>query len=160
MARPTKTQPARLTDEPVNAAPARPNKEASKHADERATEKGHSRQTEAEADLDPALIFLGNAVLKARRDMGLTQLELAKKANCASSAIFMVEAARQNMTIKSLLLIAAALNVQIGDLLPRTEQQLPAKLKELAEVLIDSSGRLATHLRTVDRAIAELSKEN
>jgi len=112
-----------------------------------------------EADPDPVLVYIGQTVLKARKKMGLTQLQLSKKAGCNSTAVFMIETARQNMTIKSLMQLAAALDLQIGDLFPRTAPGMTAKLKELAEVLSDSSGRIAIQLRNIERIVGELNEE-
>jgi len=69
---------------------------------------------------DPLLIYMGRAVLKKRTEMGLTQLQLSQKAGCASTAIFMVEGAKHNMTIKSVMLLAAALDLQVSDFFPRS----------------------------------------
>jgi transcriptional regulator with XRE-family HTH domain len=112
-----------------------------------------------ESDPDPVLVYIAQVVLKARKKMGLTQLQLSRKAGCNSTAVFMVETARQNMTIKSLMQLAAALDLQIGDLFPRTAPGMTAKLKELAEALSDSGGRIAIQLRTIERIVGELNEE-
>lgn len=115
--------------------------------------------TPPETERDPVLVYVGEAVFKARKELGLTQLQLSKKAHCNATAVFMVESARQNMTLKSLMQIAAALNLQVGDLFPRSMPRTAAKLKEVAEVLTDTTGRIAIHLRTIDRLVAELNEE-
>ncbi len=113
----------------------------------------------AEVQPDPVLLYIARVVHKARKEMGLSQLALSKKAHCNSTAVFMVEAGRQNMTIRSLMQLAAALNLQIGDLFPRSTPRTGAKLNEVAEILTDSTGRIAIQLRTIDRLITELRDE-
>src|ERR1700712_197451 len=72
---------------------------------------GESTETipKEETQPNPMLLYMARAVLKRRTEMGLTQLQLAHKAGCNSTAIFMVEGAKHNMTIKSVMLLAAAL---------------------------------------------------
>ncbi len=161
MAKPTKTPPATPAHKQVAAAPAKTEAGPAKVPQGRPKlQTAGSGKKRPEINMDPTLVYMGKAVLKARKEMGLTQLELSKKVNCAPAAIFMVETARHNMTIKSIMLLAQALNTQTGDLFPRTLPRNAARLKEVAEVLTDSSSRIASQLRTIDRLIVELNDES
>ncbi|NPD66351.1 helix-turn-helix domain-containing protein (plasmid) [Lichenicola cladoniae] len=105
---------------------------------------------------DPLLLYMARAVLKRRKEMGLTQLELSRKAGCNSTAIFMVEAAKHNMTIKSVMLLADAMDLQVSDFFPRSTPRNAAKMAEVSEVLTDMAGRFAIQVRSLERLASEL----
>jgi transcriptional regulator with XRE-family HTH domain len=108
---------------------------------------------------NPTLVHLGNVVRKARKGKDMTQLQLAKACGFNSAAIFMVEAGRQNMTIKSLMTIAAKLDLEVGDLFPRSTPRTAAKLTELREVIVDVKDRVQSQLRLLERVSKELDEE-
>lgn len=159
MAKSTNTPPGKPVDEPVDAAPAKLSVAPAKPILGRpklAVPGGGKKRPEVE--IDPVLVFIGKIVFSRRTEMGLTQHELAVKAKFNTTTVFMVEAGRQNMTVKSLLLLAEALNLQVGDLFPRSFPLTPAAVQEIAQVLTDSSNRIAVQLQTIDRYIAELNQ--
>ena len=91
--------------------------------------------------------------------MGLTQLQLSQKAGCNSTAIFMVEGAKHNMTIRSVMLLAAALDLQVSDFFPRSTPRNAAKMAEVSEVLTDLAGRFAIQVRSLERLAAEIKDD-
>lgn len=102
---------------------------------------------------------MGNVVRKARKAKDLTQLQLAKACGFNSAAIFMVELGRQNMTIKSLMIVASKLDLEVGDLFPRTTPRTAAKLTELRDVIGDAKDRIQAQLRLLERVSKELDEE-
>lgn len=108
---------------------------------------------------DPLLIYMAKAVLKRRKELGLTQLQLSQKAGCNSTAIFMVEGAKHNMTIRSVMLLAAALDLQVSDFFPRSTPRNAAKMAEVSEVLTDMAGRFAIQVRSLERLAAEMKDD-
>ena len=110
-------------------------------------------------ELNPTLVHLGQTVRKYRKTRNLTQLQLAQRCGFNAAAIFMVEAGRQNMTIKGLMTIAAALGLEVGDLFPRTTPRTSAKLTEVADSMSDVKARLTTQLQMLDRLAQELREE-
>jgi ribosome-binding protein aMBF1 (putative translation factor) len=108
---------------------------------------------------DEVVDFVAKTVVRARKDMGLTQLELSKKCEFNATAIFMLEGSKQNMTLRGLVTLATALGLQVGDLFPRSTARTAAKLTELAEVIDDVGGRIGTHTRTLERIARELRQE-
>jgi transcriptional regulator with XRE-family HTH domain len=110
-------------------------------------------------ELSPTLVYLGSAVRRARKEKNLTQLQLAKACGFNGAAIFMVEAGRQNMTIKSLMTVASKLGLEVGDLFPRTTPRTAAKLTELREVIGDAKDRIQAQLRLLERVSNELDEE-
>jgi transcriptional regulator with XRE-family HTH domain len=109
--------------------------------------------------LNPTLVHLGRVVRQARKAKDLTQLQVARICGFNSAAIFMVEAGRQNMTIKSLMAVASALDLEVGDLFPRSTPRTGEKLKEVAELLVDTKSRVVTQLSLLDRLAKELREE-
>jgi DNA-binding XRE family transcriptional regulator len=108
---------------------------------------------------DPLLIYMGKVVVNRRRELGLTQLQLSKKAGCNSTAIFMVEGAKHNMTIKSVMQLAAALDLQVSDFFPRSTPRNAARMAEVSEVLTDMAGRFAIQVRSLERLAAEIKDD-
>ncbi|WP_158803496.1 helix-turn-helix domain-containing protein [Acidisoma sp. L85] len=111
------------------------------------------------SEIHPTLLHLGQTVRRSRKAKGLTQMQLAQRCGFNSAAIFMVEAGRQNMTIKSLMAIAAALELEVGDLFPRTTPRTSAKLTEVADTIGDVKGRVVMQLQMLDRLAVELREE-
>lgn len=110
-------------------------------------------------DVDPTLIFMGQTINKLRKKMDWTQSELAAKSGTNGATIFLAESGKHNMTIRVIMQIAKALNVEVGDFYPRTTVQTGARLSEVAEVLTDATARIAIQLRTISRLVAELEDE-
>ncbi|MDX2439867.1 MAG: helix-turn-helix transcriptional regulator [Desulfobacterales bacterium] len=63
------------------------------------------------------LIIIGNNIRENRKEKGLTQEELASKANLHRTYIGMIERAEKNLTVTNLQKIAEALEVSTGSLL-------------------------------------------
>jgi len=109
--------------------------------------------------LDPTLVHVGKVVRKARKAKDLTQLQLARLCGFNSAAIFMVETGRQNMSIRNLMTVASKLDLQVGDLFPRTAPRTAAKLTELREVIGDVKDRVQSQLRLLERVSKEMDEE-
>jgi transcriptional regulator with XRE-family HTH domain len=145
-ARKSGTKPAKA-QEAVRAAPepeGKPNRRASRTPLDQ---------------LNPTLVHLGTVVRRARKAKDMTQMQLARICGFNSAAIFMVEAGRQNMTIKSLMAVASALGLEVGDLFPRSTPRTGEKLKEVAELIVDMKSRVVTQLSLLDRLAKELREE-
>ncbi len=63
------------------------------------------------------LVVFGNNVRESRRKTGLSQEELAFKANLHRTYIGMIERAEKNITLTNVEKVARALNVSICDLI-------------------------------------------
>jgi transcriptional regulator with XRE-family HTH domain len=112
------------------------------------------------SDIPPELLELGQNIRRIRRAKNLTQMEVAHRCGFNSAAVFMVEAGRQNMTIKSLMTLAAALDLKVADLFPRTAtQNNSAKLAEVADTIAVVKTRVTTQLQMLDRLATELRVE-
>ena len=67
-------------------------------------------------DKDNVLIKFGNKVRQYRLEQGISQEELAFRANLHRTYIGMVERAERNITLVNIEKIANALNININDL--------------------------------------------
>jgi transcriptional regulator with XRE-family HTH domain len=111
------------------------------------------------AEIHPTLIALGQIVRATRKAKGMTQLQLAQRCGYNAAAIFMVEAGRQNMTVKSLMTVATALDLGISDLFPRDTPHMSAKLLAAADAMGDIKGRVVAHLQLLDRLADDLREQ-
>ena len=122
--------------------------------------KPSKRATETpRAEINPTLARVGQIIKKTRKEQGLTQMQLAERCKFNPAAIFMAESGRQNMTIKSLMTLAAALGLEVGDLFPRTTPNTSAKLEEVADSIRVLKGRVLMQLQGLDRLASELNEE-
>jgi transcriptional regulator with XRE-family HTH domain len=122
------------------------------------TPRGRAAQT-PRTEIHPTMRHLGEVVRKTRKGLGLTQLQLAQRCGFNSAAIFMVEAGRANMTLKSLMTLSAALELEVGDFFPRVAMNTSAKLIEVADTIGMVKARFTTQLQMLDRIAAELRDE-
>lgn len=104
----------------------------------------------------PALLHMGQVVIKARKAKELTQYQLAQMANMNSTSVVMFETGRHNMTIRNITQLAAALDLELSDLIVQNTPKATAILKDAAQFLRDTSTRVATQLRMMDRLADEL----
>ncbi len=74
------------------------------------------QQTIMSMDKDNVLIKFGNKVRQYRLEQGISQEELAFRANLHRTYIGMVERAERNITLVNIEKIANALNININDL--------------------------------------------
>lgn len=111
-------------------------------------------------ELVPALVHMGQVVFKARKEKDITQLQLAKLAGMNATSVFMFEAGRHNMSIKNIIALAAALDLELGDLIVRHTPGQSAKLKEAAEFLNETSGRISSQIRMMERFATEMIAES
>ena len=118
------------------------------------TPKSHSRQITK--DEDPLLKFVANQVVSARQKLGITQDQLAEKAGCAPLTVTNIESGRRNVTLKSLSLLAIALEIDLRDLFP------PAKLisrrglsDDIAKLILESLSRITSAVADVEDLLSQ-----
>lgn len=68
-------------------------------------------------DIDEALQRLGERMRELRAERGLTQLRLAERSGISRPSIANVEAGRQNISLRQLCALAAALGIGVEELL-------------------------------------------
>ncbi len=68
---------------------------------------------------DPILILFGSNVQKIRKELNLSQEQLAEKAGLHRTYIGMIERAEKNITLCNMEKIANALNMEITELLTK-----------------------------------------
>lgn len=79
-----------------------------------------------EDETNQILQYIGGRALDGRKRMGLKQSELADRAGLAVGTMFLIEQGRQNLTVKTLVALAQALDCDLHDLLPRDQDGLPS----------------------------------
>ena len=72
-------------------------------------------------DRHPALVALGQQIRQARQQRGLSQESFAVEAGLGRSYFGGVERGDHNIAALNLMRIAVALEVEVGDLFPKTE---------------------------------------
>lgn len=94
---------------------------------------------------DISLSILGDKIKKLRKEMGMTQQELAKSINVSRSTIGMIEANKQGTSNETLLKLAKVLNTTVENLLSDTDDKkdIPKENKSYKEKEIDT---IAAHL--------------
>ena len=70
---------------------------------------------------DPALVALGKAIRRVRRERGVSQEELAHRSSIDRSYMSSVERGRQNVGILLVLRIAHALDITATELMAESE---------------------------------------
>jgi transcriptional regulator with XRE-family HTH domain len=70
--------------------------------------------------------MIGEEIRRRRREKGLTIAQLAERSNMAPSAISQIETGKRTPSSESVIKLAHALEVEVGDLYPKKAQaQLP-----------------------------------
>ena len=130
-------------------------KATDKVADHATSRKPRRKAVELNApqpSAEPILVHIGRQVLAARQRLGLTQEQLAEKAGCAATTVFLVENARRNATIRSLSILAGALGVDIVDLFPRSQAASSKRRgNSLAMAMADEFSRAREALSRIER---------
>jgi len=104
-------------------------------------------------DDEPLLLLVGSRIRMLRRRAKLKQSEVAKSIGTGQSYIVGVEAGEQNITLKTLARIAAALKVTPAFLLLEGEMALAAdeggfdKFSALLRIAMQESGRVSDLLK-------------
>jgi transcriptional regulator with XRE-family HTH domain len=151
---------------PKNAPPAsRQRAKATDHADpvdlpESIEERRKRWRKGVEPVDDPLLIYMGKQVLNQRKRLGLTQIEVSQRAGCTSTSVFLVEAARHNMTIKSMQMLAQALEMEVGDFFPRQSASGTAYTKELGEEISEATTALTLRVKQLERIATRMKGES
>jgi transcriptional regulator with XRE-family HTH domain len=68
--------------------------------------------------------MIGEEVRRRREELGLTGAQLAAKAGMAPSAVSQIETGKRTPSSASVMKLAAALSVEVGDLYPKGARQL------------------------------------
>lgn len=76
--------------------------------------------------------MIGKEVRRRREDLGLTGAQLAARAGMAPSAVSQIETGRRTPSSASVIKLAAALNIEVGDLYPKGQAPLPLEVAEQA----------------------------
>ncbi|MBA3425079.1 MAG: helix-turn-helix transcriptional regulator [Rubrobacter sp.] len=69
--------------------------------------------------------MIGEAVRRRREELRLTGAQLAEKAGMAPSAVSQIETGKRTPSSSSVVKLAAALSVEVGDLFPKGQASLP-----------------------------------
>jgi transcriptional regulator with XRE-family HTH domain len=108
---------------------------------------------------DPLLLYMGKQVFNQRKRLGLTQLEVSERAGCTSTSVFLVEAARHNMTIKSMQMLAKALEMEVGDFFPRQSASGAAYTRELGEMISDATTAMSSRVLQLEEIARKMKGE-
>jgi len=76
--------------------------------------------------------MIGKEVRRRREELGLTGAQLAARAGMAPSAVSQIETGRRTPSSTSVIKLAAALNIDAGDLYPKAQAPLPLEVAEQA----------------------------
>ena len=105
-------------------------------------------------DEDPLLKFVANQVVSARQKLGITQDRLAEIAGCAPLTVTNVESGRRNVTLRSLSLLANALEIDLRDLFPSAKSVSKDTVSEdIAKVISDSLSRITSAVSDVEELL-------
>jgi transcriptional regulator with XRE-family HTH domain len=80
--------------------------------------------------------MIGEEVRRRREALGLTGAQLAARAGLAPSAVSQIETGKRTPSSASVIKLAAALGVEVGDLYPKGQAPLP-EMQEYVDVLIE-----------------------
>jgi|SRR5215203_812248 len=97
---------------------------------------------------------VGEQIRRRREDKGWTGLQLAVKAGMAPSAVSQIETGKRNPNSASLVKLASALGVDVGDLYPKAQATLP-----LEEEALMAQPRVQGWLRERGAKLALTSEE-
>lgn len=75
---------------------------------------------------DPRLVTFGRVVRRARRDRDMSQEALARAAGLGAKHVSEIERANRDPRLTTVLKLAAALDLQVGELLALLDEQLDA----------------------------------
>jgi transcriptional regulator with XRE-family HTH domain len=80
--------------------------------------------------------MIGEEVRRRRETLGLSGAQLAQRAGLAPSAVSQIETGKRTPSSASVIKLAAALGVEVGDLYPKGQAPLP-DMQEYVDVLIE-----------------------
>src|SRR5215207_6490472 len=70
-------------------------------------------------------VMIGEEIRRRREEKGLTGFQLAAKAGMAPSAVSQIETGKRTPSSASVVKLAEALGVEVGDLYPKPQPRLP-----------------------------------
>ncbi len=162
MAKPTKPSGSGLSRE----QDATSDSSLAEEAGSQAVEVQHKRKGGGPADAKdkeeeealPEVLHMGRIAMEARKRKGMTQAEVAIAAGMNTTSVFMFESGRQNMTIKNIVMLARALDLELADLVPRNAPSSAADLLELAASLTATIERMEAQMRMVQAYVEQVRK--
>jgi transcriptional regulator with XRE-family HTH domain len=105
---------------------------------------------------DPLLKYVANQIVSARQRLGITQDQLAEKAGCAPLTVTNIESGRRNVTLKSLSLLATALEIDIRDLFPPARSVSGRGISEdIAKLVSEGLGRITSAVTDVEALLSQ-----
>jgi transcriptional regulator with XRE-family HTH domain len=105
---------------------------------------------------DPLLKYVANQIVSGRQRLGITQDQLAEKAGCAPLTVTNIESGRRNVTLKSLSLLAAALEVDLRDLFPPAKSVSKRGISEdITKLISESLGRITSAVADVEDLLSQ-----
>ena len=110
-------------------------------------------------DLDPLLVAVGARIYEVRRELKLSQTQLAERADVAIQTVFQAESGSQNVSLKTLGRLAAALGLVVRDLLPESSVVTDPWFVEIAQALTLELGRATMLSQRLGTLIAEIEAE-
>lgn len=121
-------------------------------------------EEEAVVDSAPPLeqeanyLFYSNALRARRKALGLTQVQLSVKAGVALGTVHLVEKSQQNPSIRSLVTLAEAVGLKLGDLFPRTLSEKEGQLRlDIATAIDEELEAVRAQLLTTQEQIGRLT---
>lgn len=114
-----------------------------------------SGRRETPSNEDPLLRYVASQVVSARQKLGITQDQLAEKAGCAPLTVTNIESGRRNVTLKSLSLLATALEIDIRDLFPAAKSVSRRGVSDdIAMLISESLGRITSAVADVENFLS------
>jgi transcriptional regulator with XRE-family HTH domain len=120
-----------------------------------------ARNPDKVAAKDPLLEAIGSRILDARRELRLSQDQLAEKAGMTHSSVYQAENGLQNLTVLSLKKLADALEVGLKALLPDEDVVTdPDPVSRIARELTTELGRAVMLTKRLEGVAATLEALN
>ena len=115
-------------------------------------QEGPESERVAAVSHEPLLAIVGSRIREARKRARLSQTDLAKTIGSGQSYIFQIEAGEANITLKTLVRIAAAVNLSPSDLLPTEHSK---RIAEILHTTLQDLDKVSDQLRQVYGLVAE-----
>lgn len=103
---------------------------------------------------------IGARIRIARQKMGLSQPQLAERANLSTQSVSALENGRAKMSIESFVNIIKVLNVSADDLLGVGPMDRDSRIVELEDLLLDCTPKEAEAILKMGKQLKETLREN
>ena len=98
------------------------------------------------------LMFVGMRVREARKHAKLSQKELARAIRSGQSYIVQIEAGEANITLKTLMRVAAAVSLSLRDFLP---QEHPDQIAQALHMAMQNLDQASQQLQQLHKLVAD-----